>query len=170
MHLLWQCSEAGWLTDSSFTSAASATAEKASSLYFGAFQETLNRLSEFTERVYAPHLSRPPTTWRGLPRYRAALGSLYEDQEGSNAEDHQYAKASTIYDGGDSINFTYYADVAGFVPETTEKRHALHSGLEKPEIGNGDLAPEWGIDLRLEGGTLTYGPWADRQRCVLFRA
>ena len=34
------------------------------------------------------------------------------------------------------------------------------------DIGNGDLPPEWGLDLVFRGGTITYGPWADRQRCV----
>jgi hypothetical protein len=31
-------------------------------------------------------------------------------------------------------------------------------------VGNGDLPPEWGIDIVTHGGTLSYGPWADRQR------
>ena len=141
--------------------------DKASTLRFGIFQDITAQLSGFTEKVFSPRLTRPPTEWRGLPRYRAALGALYEDDTDGGMEQHQYAKASTLYDGGESIDFTYYADVAGYVPDRdgeSEKRKALHSGLEQPNIGNGDLAPEWGIDLRLDGGTITYGPWADRQR------
>jgi protein CSF1 len=34
-------------------------------------------------------------------------------------------------------------------------------------VGNGDLAPQYGIDIALQGGTARYGPWADRQRSVL---
>lgn len=35
------------------------------------------------------------------------------------------------------------------------------------DVGNGDLAPEWGIDLVIHGGQVNYGPWTDRQRFVL---
>lgn len=37
---------------------------------------------------------------------------------------------------------------------------------ETVDIGNGDEAPEWGVELELHGGPglITYGPWADRQR------
>lgn len=37
-------------------------------------------------------------------------------------------------------------------------------GLEAMDVGNGDLAPEWGIDFVIHGGQVNYGPWADRQR------
>ena len=40
---------------------------------------------------------------------------------------------------------------------------------ESNGIGNGDLAPEWTVELEVEGGVINYGPWADRQRFVLFR-
>lgn len=114
---------------------------------------------------------RSSSTWRGLPRYQEALRSLYEDKK-AEIENHQYGKASMLYTEG-SIDFTYYADVAGFVPHgeaNSEKRRALHDGLEKPDVGNRDLSPEWGIDLRLHGGKITYGPWADRQRVDLQKA
>jgi hypothetical protein len=32
------------------------------------------------------------------------------------------------------------------------------------DVGNGDLAPEWGIDFVIHGGQANYGPWMDRQR------
>lgn len=44
------------------------------------------------------------------------------------------------------------------------------AGLEKCDVGNGDLAPEWGVDLSIKGGILSYGPWADRQRDALQKA
>lgn len=146
--------------------------DMASSLGFGFIQDLLERLPDWARKARSPRLTRKPTSWRGLPRYREALDSLYGDGR-SDMERHQYGKASTLYDGGDSIDFTYYADVAGFVPQRdgqSEKRKALHGGLEKPDVGNGDLSPEWGIDLRLNGGTITYGPWADRQRVDLQKA
>lgn len=32
-------------------------------------------------------------------------------------------------------------------------------------MGNGGLAPEWRMSIRLKGAKIEYGPWADRQRC-----
>lgn len=105
--------------------------------------------------------------WHGLARYRAAAGALYFEDDPLHAppSEVQYGKVSTIYDNGDSINFMYYADVAGFVPDLSlDEKRRMPPIFEKPDIGNGDLAPEWGIDICLNGGTLTYGPWSDRQR------
>ena len=42
--------------------------------------------------------------------------------------------------------------------------------LDPFDIGNGDLPPEWGIDLVVRGGFIRYGPWADRQRYGLLFA
>jgi hypothetical protein len=48
--------------------------------------------------------------------------------------------------------------------------HAKAMPTELVDIGNGGEAPEWGIEMELHGGpsTITYGPWTDRQRYVLF--
>jgi hypothetical protein len=60
---------------------------------------------------------------------------------------------------------TYYCDTAGKVPSVPRMVTGF-VGLETCDIGNGDLSPEWGVDVVVRGGVLTYGPWADRQRCV----
>lgn len=60
------------------------------------------------------------------------------------------------------LEVSYYADIVGYVPPFPHGTE--HFGLESIDIGNGDISPEWGIDLVITGGTLTYGPWADRQR------
>lgn len=57
------------------------------------------------------------------------------------------------------LELEYFVDVVGDVPP----------GGGGDEIGNGDLPPEWGVDLVIKGGTLRYGPWADRQRAELQR-
>ncbi|KAI3619034.1 fermentation associated protein [Moniliophthora roreri] len=66
------------------------------------------------------------------------------------------------------LELSYYVDVAGIVPSRPP------SGANDPasslDIGNGDVGPEWGVDLVIRGGTLRYGPWADRQRVELQRA
>jgi hypothetical protein len=63
------------------------------------------------------------------------------------------------------LELSYYADVAGDVP--AQPSLVAPSGGEPYDIGNGDLSPEWGIDLVVRGGFIRYGPWADRQRCVV---
>lgn len=135
-------------------------------LQFRHFESFLRRFTEFAEYVFdiRPHRPQDSKVWHGLPRYQAAVETLYDETQPS-VEDSQYAKVSTIYDQGHSLELTYYADTAGYVPLLSEKDKSRKATLfEKPDIGNGDLAPEWGIDLKLNGGTLTYGPWADRQR------
>ncbi|KAJ7703124.1 hypothetical protein B0H17DRAFT_922585 [Mycena rosella] len=57
------------------------------------------------------------------------------------------------------LELTYYIDVVGDVPSLP---HPVDK--EPGDIGNGDIGPEWGIDLVVRGGFIRYGPWADRQR------
>ncbi|KAK0212569.1 hypothetical protein DFS33DRAFT_1370154 [Desarmillaria ectypa] len=64
-----------------------------------------------------------------------------------------------------SLGLCYYADVAGTVPPLSQ--HPDQGGLD--DIGNGDVGPEWGIDLVIKSGFIRYGPWADRQRGHLQR-
>jgi hypothetical protein len=55
--------------------------------------------------------------------------------------------------------------LAGPVPPAARPMDAF-AGLEKCDVGNGDLAPEWGVEISIKGGIIAYGPWADRQRFV----
>jgi hypothetical protein len=59
------------------------------------------------------------------------------------------------------LEISYYADVVGKVPTEQQGRTTR---LESFDIGNGDLPPQWGIDIVVRGGFFRYGPWADRQR------
>ncbi|KAF7321613.1 hypothetical protein MKEN_00682400 [Mycena kentingensis (nom. inval.)] len=61
-----------------------------------------------------------------------------------------------------ALELTYYTDVVGEVPALP---HSIDIG--PGDIGNGDMGPEWGVDLVIRGGILRYGPWADRQRAEL---
>lgn len=61
-----------------------------------------------------------------------------------------------------SLELTYYVDVVGEVPSDSVEPRYAGGGIY--DIGNGDTSPEWGLDLVIYGGTLRYGPWADRQR------
>lgn len=96
------------------------------------------------------------TDWTGLPRYQS--------NSDGNLSPHlvEYAKVTTLLSSPE-LEMTYYCDNAGTVP-ATPKVVTGFAGLETNDIGNGDLSPEWGVDIVIRGGNLTYGPWADRQR------
>jgi len=70
----------------------------------------------------------------------------------------EYAVESRILEAP-VLELSYYADAVGEVPEHTE-----HVNAESIDIGNGDISPEWGVDIIISSGFLRYGPWADRQR------
>ncbi|KAF7315604.1 hypothetical protein MIND_00075800 [Mycena indigotica] len=63
------------------------------------------------------------------------------------------------------VELTYYTDAVGDVPPLP---HTMDIG--PGDIGNGDMGPEWGVDLVIRSGIVRYGPWADRQRAELQRA
>lgn len=62
------------------------------------------------------------------------------------------------------VELLYYADVVGVVPNPDAGQQSQSESSDPFDIGNGDLPPEWGIDLVVRGGFIRYGPWADRQR------
>ncbi|KAH8080285.1 hypothetical protein BXZ70DRAFT_901408 [Cristinia sonorae] len=74
----------------------------------------------------------------------------------------EYATARKILETP-VLELSYYVDIPGTVPIRSEPT----TTGDPLDIGNGDSAPEWGIDLAIIGGTIRYGPWADRQRTRL---
>ncbi|RFU28272.1 hypothetical protein B7463_g8069, partial [Scytalidium lignicola] len=98
--------------------------------------------------------------WQGLPRY------LDEGEQDDKAKwsGIEYATVSTIVDSPEA-SMIFYWDVAGTVPSS----NSISDSKSDPEIKNinGDVSPEWGINLSFKGGTINYGPWADRQRADL---
>ncbi|EEH23123.2 hypothetical protein PABG_05334 [Paracoccidioides brasiliensis Pb03] len=95
--------------------------------------------------------------WLGLTRY------LDEDDrdahEGWNAI--EYARFSTLVDSP-SVRFKYYWDIPGKV--TAGRMDSRFSDHKHSDDINGADAPEWGMHLCVKGGTINYGPWADRER------
>ncbi|KAG6849567.1 hypothetical protein H0H93_007348 [Arthromyces matolae] len=65
------------------------------------------------------------------------------------------------------LEVSYFFDVVGDVPVARDDPET--PGVESDDIGNGDIAPDWGFDIVINGGTLRYGPWADRQRSDIQR-
>lgn len=99
--------------------------------------------------------------WLGLNRY------LDDDEdrlvEQGRWRSIEYAQFPTIVDSP-GIAASIYWDVPGNVPDPSEDS-SQPPGFEQ-DI-NGDAPPDWGIDLKIRGGTVNYGPWADRQRADL---
>ncbi|SCV73833.1 BQ2448_6263 [Microbotryum intermedium] len=105
--------------------------------------------------------------WSGLLRYQNSV------DKGAAAthpalDRREYAKVTTLLTCPE-MELNYYCDVPGKVPAKPRMITGL-AGLESCDIGNGDLSPEWGIDVVIRGGEVTYGPWADRQRAEIQKA
>lgn len=103
--------------------------------------------------------------WQGLSRY------LDEGEQDDKAKwsSIEYATVSSIVDSPEA-SMSFYWDVVGVVPHRPAM--ATSSKQEKDSNNNninGDIPPEWGIDLFFKGATINYGPWADRQRADLQR-
>ncbi|KAI8057143.1 hypothetical protein BDF22DRAFT_227395 [Syncephalis plumigaleata] len=70
----------------------------------------------------------------------------------------QYAAVADILECN-QLDMVYYSDVVGTVPPIDQ-----HLSIENDKIGNGDIAPEWGLQLKMRDNLIQYGPWADNQR------
>ena len=63
-----------------------------------------------------------------------------------------------------TVNLYYYMDQAGRVPETQEMLCLASGEMVEPP------SPIWGLDIQCGRGTdFSYGPWADRQRELLYK-
>ncbi|KAJ6089008.1 hypothetical protein N7499_003855 [Penicillium canescens] len=130
--------------------------------YFQTSVESFHANSRNADSMPRSQAEFPEVRWTGLSRY---LDEADEDdhEKWSSVE---YARFSTILDSS-SLTITYFWDIPGRVshqrPTSVEHSHP------DPVQGNINSAfpPEWGIDIKIDGGTLNYGPWADRERVGL---
>ena len=100
--------------------------------------------------------------WLGLSRYLDAdAGGLAEQERWRAIE---YASTYNIVDSR-AIAVSFFWDVPGLVLPSSAIPAHLRRGFGK-DI-NGSKPPEWGLELKVDGGTVNYGPWADRQRIDL---
>lgn len=129
---------------------------------------------ESSESLARPPTPRPPTrgkddqTWTGLPRYSTHIEDEQVNKNDSSTDPllqqtdvAEYAKVTTVLDSSE-LELRFYYDEPGRVPPTQDQLPS-----DELYLGNGDLSPEWGMDIEVTGGTITYGPWADRQRAIL---
>ena len=100
--------------------------------------------------------------WLGLSRYLDDEDDDLLEQE--RWKSIEYGQFSTIVDSP-IISMSFYWDVPGLVPDSTNTAPKPLAAIST-DI-NGCAPPDWGIDLRIGGGTIHYGPWADRQRADL---
>ena len=98
--------------------------------------------------------------WLGLTRYLDDDDDLIEQERWKAIE---YGAFPTIVDSPE-ISMCISWDVPGLVPYPQTTRSSTPH-LET-DI-NGDAPPDWIIELKVRGGTINYGPWADRQRADL---
>ncbi|KAL8905514.1 MAG: hypothetical protein Q9171_006638 [Xanthocarpia ochracea] len=98
--------------------------------------------------------------WLGLTRY------LEEDENTTVEQERwktvEYGRHPVIVDSP-SINLNLFWDVPGLIPES---KHC-HEDNRDPRDINGDVPPDWNVELRVNGGLISYGPWADRLRTDL---
>lgn len=98
--------------------------------------------------------------WLGLTRYLDDDDDLIEQERWKAIE---YGAFPSIVDSPE-ISVSIYWDVPGLVPLLESTRNpppAVETDI------NDDAPPDWGIELKVRGGTINYGPWADRQRADL---
>lgn len=97
--------------------------------------------------------------WKGLARY---LDDSTNDGHGE-WDGIEYAKTSLIADIP-CVNVSFYWDVPGLVLSAMD--NSRHIDPVRPDDINGAIPPEYGVDIQVYGGTINYGPWADRHRGI----
>ncbi|CAI7656882.1 unnamed protein product [Penicillium glandicola] len=127
--------------------------------YFQRSVESFHEDRRHTNSMPRSQAEFPEVRWTGLSRY------LGEDSEDNHEKWNsvEYGRFSTIVDSP-SLNIAYFWDIPGQViiqPTSTVRSQSMNSNI------NYGPPPEWGIDIRIDGGTINYGPWADRERVGL---
>jgi hypothetical protein len=93
--------------------------------------------------------------WQGLSRYIEE-----NDDEHQEWDAVEYAKSSTIVDCP-QVDVSYFWDIPGTIPSGFDyEEKSVSPGRDI----NGTSPPDYGLEVEIHGGTVTYGPWADRQR------
>lgn len=126
------------------------------------WRRSVESFSADSRAALGPGASQIPGSihWQGLSRY---LDDLDQDDK-ARWSSVEYAAVTTILDSPEAT-LTMYWDVVGRVTEQA----CLNSHTGSSTNVNGSEPPAWGMNLSVKGGTMNYGPWADRQRADLQR-
>ncbi|KAL8938320.1 MAG: hypothetical protein Q9216_003958 [Gyalolechia sp. 2 TL-2023] len=146
------------IDDRDKSTAAPATARGANHKYktfFYSFLHTdLNRIRQGgIDSSHIPGEDR----WVGLTRYLDDEDNVAYEQE--RWRSIEYGKHPTVVDSP-RITMSLHWDVPGLVPESVTD----HDLTENDSDINGDVPPDWAVELCIHGGQISYGPWADRLR------
>ncbi|KAL8938453.1 MAG: hypothetical protein Q9211_003196 [Gyalolechia sp. 1 TL-2023] len=95
--------------------------------------------------------------WVGLTRYLDDEDNVALEQE--RWRSIEYGEHPTIVDSP-KIAMSLHWDVPGPVPESVADNELFGDDNDI----NGDAPPDWAVELRIYGGQVSYGPWADRLR------
>ncbi|OQE46323.1 hypothetical protein PENCOP_c001G04476 [Penicillium coprophilum] len=127
--------------------------------YFQTSVESFHNDAKHANSMPRSQAEFPEVRWTGLSRYLDE-GSEDDHEKWNSVE---YGRFSTIVDSP-SLNITYFWDIPGRVmiqPTSTVRPQTADNNI------NYAAPPEWGIDIKIDGGTINYGPWADRERLGL---
>ena len=115
--------------------------------------------SKATKANEASWSRRENQIWHGLSRYLDDEDEVLVEQERWKAV--EYAAVQNLVDFPKAAMSLHW-DVPGLV---TERAISGRASLAEHEGNiNGATPPDWEITLRVGGGTINYGPWADRNR------
>ncbi|KAI0165642.1 putative fermentation associated protein [Xylariaceae sp. FL1272] len=102
--------------------------------------------------------------WKGLSRY---LNADDEDDK-LRWSAVEYGAVSTVADSPEGV-LTILWDVPGKVSQQNLGSQSSPKEKDRSHHVNGNTPPAWAIKISLKGGSVNYGPWADRQRAELQR-
>ncbi|EIN11333.1 hypothetical protein PUNSTDRAFT_98433 [Punctularia strigosozonata HHB-11173 SS5] len=143
----------------------------ASSLSYGSFAKLWRRLNLHTSTSIRRSarlgpVQTAPTNGTFRQRLGGRRSNVVDDEHppGIDFSEVEYAIERHILEAP-IVEISYYVDAVGRVPAVRDD--PTPAGEENYDIGNGALPPEWGLDVVIRGGTLRYGPWADRRRIEL---
>lgn len=116
-------------------------------------------LDETRDASVPAFLPNAPSTdnWKGLTRY---LDEKFYDEH-DEWDPVEYARSSTLVDCP-RIGMTFQWDIPGKVQHPDQ--FIEEASTPMTDDINGSNPPEYGMELRVHGGSVVYGPWADRQR------
>ncbi|KAG8407094.1 fermentation associated protein [Metarhizium acridum] len=126
------------------------------------FRRSVESFSADSRAAMGTGVSQIPGSghWQGLSRY---LDDRYQDDK-SRWSSVEYGAVNTILDSPSAALTVYWDSVSKVTANA--RRHSsssFHTSI------NGTEPPAWGMSLSVKGGTVNYGPWADRQRADLQR-
>ena len=128
------------------------------------WQKSVESISVSSSRGIGTAASQIPGSnhWQGLSRY------LYDDGDDhkSRWSSLEYAAVPTLLDSPEAT-LTIFWDVVSRVRDNHGSSE--ESAANAASNINGDVPPAWAINLSIKGGSVNYGPWADRHRADLQR-